>query len=200
MSIEDPEPDRHPEPRRFYIDVPATVPDTVAVGLYDEIAAAAHQRGLTAWLGAVPDALEDRMSQPDADRIIAAHREEARRTRRLLVWLLVGLPVLGLLVWGGIAIAASAGNTDGGDSCGSASTAAYIDLDACPLSGPALTDDSPCSDYTADGNQPGDTTKTNPAVYWANQHTVLDVVQFDTICANNPTESLTQALTQMGGG
>jgi hypothetical protein len=35
----------------------------------------------------------------DADRIIAAQRDEARRTRKLLIWLLVGIPACVALVW-----------------------------------------------------------------------------------------------------
>lgn len=49
-------------------------------------------------------------SQPppsDTDRIIAAQREEARRTRTLLVWIFVGLPVAGLAAWGIVAVANS---------------------------------------------------------------------------------------------
>lgn len=40
----------------------------------------------------------------DADRIIAAQREEGRKTRTLLVWIFVGVPVLGLCIWGLVAL------------------------------------------------------------------------------------------------
>jgi hypothetical protein len=35
----------------------------------------------------------------DVDRIIAAHRDEARRTRTLLVWLFIGIPLAVGLIW-----------------------------------------------------------------------------------------------------
>lgn len=42
----------------------------------------------------------------DADRIIAAQAEQAAKTRRLLVWIFVGVPLLGglaaLLIWAGV--------------------------------------------------------------------------------------------------
>lgn len=48
-------------------------------------------------------------SQPpsDADRIIAAQREEGRKTRNLLVWIFIGIPVIGFVVWGLVALAGS---------------------------------------------------------------------------------------------
>lgn len=42
----------------------------------------------------------------DTDRIIAAHREESRRTRVLLLWIFVGIPVAACLIWGLVLIAA----------------------------------------------------------------------------------------------
>jgi hypothetical protein len=35
----------------------------------------------------------------DTDRIIEAHREEAPRTRKLLVWIFIGIPAIGALIW-----------------------------------------------------------------------------------------------------
>lgn len=35
----------------------------------------------------------------DTDRIIQAHREEAARTRKLLVWIFIGIPAIGALIW-----------------------------------------------------------------------------------------------------
>lgn len=76
----------------------------------------------------------------DTDRIIAAHREEARKTRLLLVWLFVGIPVAALCVWGFIALAAvgaSSQANDAGDSTlSSCDDAVDVDLTVCPLSGP----------------------------------------------------------------
>jgi hypothetical protein len=39
----------------------------------------------------------------DTDRIIEAHRDEARRTRRLLIRIFVGIPVAAAIVWGPLA-------------------------------------------------------------------------------------------------
>lgn len=94
------------EPRRIYVDVPVEMSEDMCLGLYDHIAAMAHRYGLTAGLGRVPDQQEDRMSQ-DTDRIIAAHRDEARRTRTLLVAIFVGLPLVGLALWLIIAVIAA---------------------------------------------------------------------------------------------
>lgn len=44
----------------------------------------------------------------DADRIIAAHRAEARRTRRLLLFIFVGIPLLVLLAVGVFLLATAA--------------------------------------------------------------------------------------------
>lgn len=41
----------------------------------------------------------------DTDRIIAAHREESRRTRALLLWIFVGVPLVAGLIWGLVLIA-----------------------------------------------------------------------------------------------
>lgn len=35
----------------------------------------------------------------DTDRIIAAQRDEARKTRALLVWIFVVIPLVGSLIW-----------------------------------------------------------------------------------------------------
>lgn len=45
------------------------------------------------------------MDGNDMDRLIAAHREEGRKTRRLLAWLLVGIPVAAGLIWGVVTVA-----------------------------------------------------------------------------------------------
>lgn len=52
------------------------------------------------------------MSTPtsDTDRIIAAHRDEARRTRRLLLVIFVGIPLVGAVVWGLVAGGVFAGS------------------------------------------------------------------------------------------
>jgi hypothetical protein len=50
------------------------------------------------------------MSTPppgDTDRLIAAHRDEARRTRTLLVAIFVGAPVVGLALWAIVAVIAA---------------------------------------------------------------------------------------------
>ena len=39
------------------------------------------------------------MTNTDADRIIESQHQEAHKTRVLIVWLIVGLPACGLLIW-----------------------------------------------------------------------------------------------------
>jgi uncharacterized protein YecT (DUF1311 family) len=141
--------------------------------------------------------------QSDADRIIAAQREEARKTRNLLIWIFVGLPVVGLVIWGLVALAASggAGNSGNGttsSACDQRVSSGDIDLTACPLSGPLLTDASLCSAYTADNNQVTADNQTNPALYFASQHQVGDVVKFDNDCSGSPSETLAYTLQSEG--
>lgn len=124
---------------------------------------------------------------PGTEQVI---REEAHKTRRLLVWLIGGPVVLGLIVWAVIASSSGSESSSSAD-CGSKTS-------TCPLSGQELTESSTCAEYTADDNESGDPTKTNPAVYFTNQHNVPYVVLFDSYCASNPSEGLEQALIQMG--
>jgi hypothetical protein len=63
----------------------------------------------------------------DADRIIAAQRDEGRKTRNLLLWIFIGLPALGLIIWGCVALA-------GAVATHAANT---------------LSNDDPCSAYSA---------------------------------------------------
>jgi hypothetical protein len=77
--------------------------------------------------------------QSDTDRIIAAQEEQGHRTRVLLVWLLVGVPVLGLLIWALIAFAAAGGAR-------SATPPAVAPVPASTqIADFAVTDDTPCS-------------------------------------------------------
>lgn len=43
----------------------------------------------------------------DTDRIIAAHREESRKTRVLLAWIFIGIPLIALAIWGVVALGVS---------------------------------------------------------------------------------------------
>jgi hypothetical protein len=52
----------------------------------------------------------------ETDRLIAATRDEARKTRTLLLWLLVGLPVIGAVIWGLVAAGAAGSNGSSADS------------------------------------------------------------------------------------
>jgi hypothetical protein len=65
----------------------------------------------------------------DADRIIAAQRDEGRKTRSLLVWIFVGIPAAGLLIWG-IVFLSNSGSTPSTTP----STIVSSTVDAGPLS------------------------------------------------------------------
>lgn len=48
--------------------------------------------------------MSDLSSEPnETERLIQATREEARKTRTLLIWLLVGIPRIALVIWGIVA-------------------------------------------------------------------------------------------------
>lgn len=135
----------------------------------------------------------------DADRIIAAQREEGRKTRNLLLWIFIGIPALGLLAWGVVAIAsASSTSSPTSSSCDTRASNGDIDLTACPLSGPLLTDASLCSAYSADDNQAPPDDQTNPAVYFDSEHQIADVAAFNDDCTRAPAETLGYTLQSEG--
>ena len=144
------------------------------------------------------------MAEPsDADRIIAAHRDEARRTRHAVVGTLlgifVGLPLLGLIGWGIVAAihAGSGPATSGSTVVACASTVptdgATVDLGACPLSGPGLTDESQCSAFNTAEGVAMLPDRTNPTVAYESQVGVTNTSAFATYCAVHPNSTLMAA-------
>lgn len=80
--------------------------------------------------------------ETDTDRVI---REEAAKTRRLLAWLLVGIPAAGLVVW--LVVLAAASHSPGTSGVVD-STAVTGTVDTAPV----LTGLSTCSELLADPN------------------------------------------------
>lgn len=146
------------------------------------------------------------MTEPptDTDRIIAAQRDEARKTRTAIVVTLlvifVGLPIIGLIAWGVIA-----SSHDGQASTPDVSTTAMpcpsavptetdpgatLDLDACPLSGTELTDDSSCAAFNTAESKSTPSDRTNPTVAYMTQAGVTNEVAFEEECATHPGMTL----------
>lgn len=150
------------------------------------------------------------MPEPsDTDRIIAAHRDEARRTRWTVVVTLlgifVGLPVLGLIVWGAVAVTHQP--PTGGSGVGSTvvdcpatpAPGATLDLTACPLSGAPLNEDSSCAAFNAAENQATPVGHTNPIDSFLNDVNMTDALDrtaVQTQCALHPDEKLGAAVRQ----
>lgn len=84
--------------------------------------------------------------ETDTDRVI---REEAAKTRRLLAWLLVGIPAAGLVVW--LVVFAAASHSPG-TSGGVDTTAVTGTVDTTP----ALTGLSTCGELLADPHPQAD--------------------------------------------
>lgn len=148
------------------------------------------------------------MTEPsDTDRIIAAHREEAQRTRRtivgVLVGIFVGIPAAGLIIWG-IVVATHTGSpasgtgTDTTIACVSTPPTDALDPGAtgpaCPLSGAALTEDSLCSAFNAAQSQTTPDGRTNPSIAFMEQASITNTVPFETECAFHPSETLGAAV------
>jgi len=134
----------------------------------------------------------------DTDRM--GHRR-SRTARRVLTLTLVGIPLAGLCVWSAVTFAAADSSSvagDTGNGCDPSGPYAYIDLAACPLSGPALTNHSPCSAYNTDNSRTPSANATNPDVYYLNLHEVADVLAFDRKCAASPDDTLATTLAAEG--
>lgn len=114
----------------------------------------------------------------DADRIIAAQREEARKTRKLLVWLLVGVPAIGLLSWGVIALLGSIDSTS----------------NDTPTVSTGLTTTSSCSDWLAAASKP----LPNAAGDFLSAHPQAGSSALKGYCTANPYSSLGAALADQG--
>lgn len=110
--------------------------------------------------------------ETDTDRIIAAQAEQAHKTRALLAWLLLGVPVLAGMIWLiVVAIHSDISSSTSADQGCDAPDPVIVDLTTCPLSGPQLYDGTPCSTFNHWWNDvAGDPTKTNPANYFLYQH------------------------------
>lgn len=83
----------------------------------------------------------------DTDRIIAAHRDEARRTRTLLLWLLLGIPAIAGVVLV-IAFAVSSGSASQDTTTVPDNTTFAVPTPAPPAAS-SLTLASHCSDLLA---------------------------------------------------
>lgn len=112
----------------------------------------------------------DRPAPTETDRLIAAAREEGRKTRTLLIWLLVGIPLIAGAIWGLVALAAmhSASNPlDASDTTSSfvdtptTSTSTYPPPDQSAIEQFTITDATTCTTIddwydTNDGHGPID--------------------------------------------
>jgi hypothetical protein len=137
---------------------------------------------------------------PDFDNL-TTFKPKPKRNRRILTWTTIGVMLTGLCAWSVITLAATESpndDSDQGSGCNPSGPYAYVDLTACPLSGPALANFSRCSAYNADNARASSTDLTNPAVYYTNQHEVADVVTFDRRCAASPDDTLATVLVSEG--
>lgn len=127
------------------------------------------------------DAMTAPLPPSDTDRIIAAQREESRKTRVLLAWIFIGIPLIGLASWGIVVFGMSTGNAPSGDT---------NPTPTAPIS--VITDSTPCSVVNA----------------WATDG-ALDAYTggfadgdrgaFQNECTMNPTESAGAALANVHG-
>lgn len=123
----------------------------------------------------------------DVDRIIAAHRDEARKTRTLLAWIFLGVPAIGLVVWLFVLAANSHTPTSDNPTSGSYDTAVITSDNSG-----ALTMNSPCSDLNSDpGAQQAAETITAGAPPNLQQKVTADLISE---CHSHPAELLQFAL------
>jgi hypothetical protein len=87
--------------------------------------------------------IPDQPDQTDTDRIIAANQEESAKTRRLLLWIFVGIPVVGLLVWGVVWAAGLSGGSGAAGAAPDASTAAVASGPEAPTAPVATVTEAP---------------------------------------------------------
>lgn len=78
-------------------------------------------------------------SPSDADRIIAAQRQEAHKTRVLLAWIFIGIPVIAAIIWGAVVLIGIASRAD----TGTGTPTTDVTLTPTVLAG--ITDTTPCS-------------------------------------------------------
>jgi hypothetical protein len=124
------------------------------------------------------------MTEPsDTDRIIAAQRQEAHKTRVLLAWIFIGIPAIGAIIWGIVALVDVASRSGIG---GGTATTEVTPVTSAVL--PGISDTTPCSAVNAGVSD-------NALSNYVGSDLALGSA-FQDECGDNPTWSAARALAK----
>lgn len=118
----------------------------------------------------------------DTDRIIAAQRQEAHKTRVLLTWIFIGIPLISAAIWAVVALPGIVGRSNTGG--GTATT--DVTVTQSVLAG--ITDATPCSAIN------GGVSDNALSDYAGRDFSISGAFQNE--CADNPSWSAARALAQ----